>query len=114
LVGADAEPLVATEDRDPDVRGAKAEALEREFPGELRGALLEVVAEREVAEHLEEREVPGGEADLLDVRRAEALLARREPVVRRRLAALEVGLQRMHARRGEKHGRVIFGGDEGT
>ncbi len=37
---------------------------------------LEVVAEREVPEHLEHRQVPGRVADVLDVVRAEALLAR--------------------------------------
>ena len=39
LVGAEAELLVALEDRDPDVVGAEAEALERELPGELDRAL---------------------------------------------------------------------------
>ena len=55
--------------------GVQAEALERQVPGELDRALLEVVADREVAEHLEERQVPRGRADLLDVGRAEELLA---------------------------------------
>ena len=51
------------------------EDLQRQLPGELDRLLLEVVAEREVAQHLEEGEVAGGRADLVDVRRAEALLA---------------------------------------
>ena len=37
--------------------GVEAEALDRELPRELDGALLEVVADREVAEHLEEGQV---------------------------------------------------------
>ena len=45
-----------------------------QLPGELDRALLEVVAEGEVAVHLEERAVPGGLADLLDVQGAHALL----------------------------------------
>ena len=76
LVRAEAELLVALEDRDPDVVRVEAEALERELPGERDRALLEVVAHREVAEHLEERQVPRRQAHLIDVGRAEALLAR--------------------------------------
>ena len=99
LVEPDAERVVALEHRDPDVLGLEAEAVERELPRHLDGALLEVVAHREVAEHLEEREVAVGRADLVDVDRPEALLARREPVVRRPLLAEEVRLERVHARR---------------
>ena len=84
LVGAEAELVVALEDRDPDPLGVEAEVLERELPRHLDGALLEVVADREVAEHLEEGEVALGEADLVDVGRAEALLAGGQPVVGRR------------------------------
>ena len=59
LVGAEAELLVALEDRDPDVVGVEAEARLRQLPRHLDGGLLEVVADREVAEHLEERQVAG-------------------------------------------------------
>jgi hypothetical protein len=112
LVGAEPERLVALEDGDPDLLGIEAEAVDRELPGELRGALLEVVADREVAEHLEEGEVPGRVADVLDVHRPEALLAGREAVVRRALLAEEVRLERVHARRGEQDRRVVVGGDQ--
>ena len=112
LVGAEAELLVALEDRDPDVVRVEAEALQRQLPRELDRALLEVVADREVAEHLEERQVARRQADLVDVRRAEALLAARQPVVRRLLAALEVRLERVHARRGEQHRRIVLGRHE--
>ena len=76
--------------------------------------VLEVVADREVAEHLEERQVPGGGADHLDVRRAEALLAGGQAVVRRRLLAHEVRLERVHARRREQDatGRAAAGTSE--
>ena len=112
LVRAEAELLVALEHRHPDVRRVEAEDLLGQLPGVLDGALLEVVAEREVAEHLEERQVPRGGADDLDVGRAEALLDRREPVVRRRLLAGEIGLERMHPRRREQHRRVVAGRDQ--
>src|SRR5207253_4167496 len=87
--------------------GVEREALGRELPGHLDGALLEVVAKREVPEHLEERQMPGGRADLVYVRRAKALLARGEPGARRRLLPEEVGLERLHAGGREQHGRVV-------
>ena len=39
------------------------QVVEGELVGEPDGALLEVVAHREVAQHLEERAVPRGETD---------------------------------------------------
>ena len=74
LIGAEAQLLVAAEDGHPDPLGVHAEALRRELPppGDRLG--LEVVAEAPVAEHLEEGEVAGGLADLLDVGGAEAFL----------------------------------------
>src|SRR5439155_7739263 len=74
LVGPEPQLLVALEDRDPDIVGVEAEDVQRRLPGKLDGALLEVVADGEVAEHLEEREVPRGRADDVDVRRAKARL----------------------------------------
>ena len=98
LVGPEAELVVAGEHRDPDVLLAEAEALAGQVPRVAHGLALEVVAEREVPEHLEEREVAGGRADDLDVRRAERLLAGRGPRMRRSFAAQEVRLQRVHPR----------------
>ena len=87
--------------------GLEPEALERELPGELDGALLEVVADREVAEHLEERQVPVRAADVVDVDRAEALLAGRQAVGRRLLGTEEVGLERVHARADQQRRRIV-------
>ncbi len=67
-----------------------------ELPGELDGALLEVVAEAEVAVHLEERAVPRRLADLLDVEGSHALLHARRTGERRRLLTEEVRLERHH------------------
>ena len=78
-----------------------------QLPRELDGAFLEVVAEREVAVHLEERAVPGGLADLLDVEGPHALLHRDRPLVRRRLLPEEVGLERHHAGVHEQQVRVV-------
>ena len=78
-----------------------------ELPGVLDGTLLEVVTEGEVAAHLEERAVPRGLADVLDVRGPHALLDADGAVVRRRLLAQEVGLERHHARVHEEQVRVV-------
>ena len=45
----------------------QAEVLGDQVPGELDGAVLEIVAEREVAEHLEEGVVARGVADIVEV-----------------------------------------------
>ena len=94
--------VVGVQHRDPDRLGVEAEAAVSdragdEGPGVRDRAGLEVVAEREVAVHLEERAVAGGLADLLDVLRAYALLDARGGVPRRGLLAEEVGLERHHA-----------------
>ncbi len=82
--------------------------VEDELPGELDRLVLEVLPEREVAEHLEEREVVAVEAYLVDVRGAKALLDGRQQRRRRRLAAEEEGHQRLHPRR-RQQGRSIVG-----
>ncbi|CAB4864756.1 unannotated protein [freshwater metagenome] len=108
LVRPQAELLVSLEDRHPDVRGIKTEPLERERPGLLDGALLEVAADREVAEHLEEGEMTRGIADVLDVGGAEALLAAGQQLRGRLFDPEEVPLERVHTRRGEQH-RLVEG-----
>src|SRR5690606_8890724 len=89
-----------------------------EFPGVGDGAFLEVVAEGEVAVHLEEGAVPGGPADLLDVEGPHALLHRRGPGPRRGLLAQEVGLEGHHARVDEQQVGVVVdqrgAGDDGV
>ena len=78
-----------------------------EAPRVADGALLEVVAEGEVAHHLEERQVALGRADDVDVRGPKALLDRDRPVEGRGLLAQEVGLEGHHARDGEQQRRVV-------
>ncbi len=56
--------------------GVKAETLGDQLPGEADRAVLEVVAEGEVAQHLEEGQVPLVRADDVDVGGAKALLHR--------------------------------------
>ena len=90
----------------------KPKPVERQVPREPDRLALEVVAEREVAEHLEERQMPGGRPDDLDVGGAERLLAGRHARVRRPLDALEVGLERVHSGDREQRRGVELGGDQ--
>ena len=92
--------------------GLKPKPVERELPGVLGRALLEVLADREVAEHLEEGQVPGRRADVLDVDGAEALLAGGDERMGRLLDAQEVGLERLHARGREQDRGVEARGHE--
>ena len=104
--------VVALQDRGPQPALLQAEAavslrLGDQVPRELDRAFLEVVAEGEVAAHLEERAVPSGLADVLDVRCTHALLHADRTVVRRRLLAEEVRLERHHPRGHEQESRVV-------
>ena len=59
--------VVAEVDGEPDAVAVEARAAGDELPRPRDGVGLEVVAEAPVAEHLEEREVAAGAADLVDV-----------------------------------------------
>ena len=80
-----------------------------ELPGPVDGLALEVIAEAEVAQHLEEGVVIGGAADVLDVAGAEAFLAGGGAGEFEFAAAEEVVLELVHAGRGEEHGGVPAG-----
>ena len=90
--------------------GVEPEVLGEELPGEGDRVLLEVVAEGEVAEHLEERVVAGGEADVLEVvvlaAGAHALLGGGGAHVVAALLAQEDVLELHHAGVGEEQGRI--------
>ncbi len=45
----------------------KAEFPGNKIPGEFDGAVLEIVAERKIAQHLEERVMPRGVADIVEI-----------------------------------------------
>ncbi|MDX6361473.1 MAG: alanyl-tRNA synthetase [Streptomyces sp.] len=79
----------------------------QQLPGERDHRLLEVVAEGEVAAHLEERRVARCLADLIDVEEPHTLLHARRAGPRRRLLAEEVRQERLHAGDGEQRRRVI-------
>src|SRR5919109_1088334 len=112
LVLAEAELRVARENGDPEAVGVDLHVLEDELPRELDRAVLEVLAEREVAEHLEEREVGAVESDIVDVRGSETLLHRRQQRRWRLLLAQEVRHQRLHAGARQERRVVPVGRDE--
>ena len=99
--------VVAVVHGDPQAVGVQAEDVGQQPPGHGDGLFLEVVAEAEVAQHLEEGAVVGVGADDLDVQRAEALLNAGGPGPGRRLVPDEVGLEGDHAGDGEEHRRVV-------
>ena len=82
-----------------------------QVPGQLDGAFLEVIAEGEVAEHLEEGVMPRGVADIVEVvvlaAGAHAFLRRRGAHVGPLLDAGEDVLELHHAGIGEHQGRVV-------
>jgi hypothetical protein len=104
--------VVGLVDGDPDAVRVEAVAAGvlrpgDQVPGVLDRPGLEVVAEGEVPGHLEERVVPGGLADLVDVTGAHALLDRRGTRVRRRRVTQEVRLELHHPRVHEQQRRVV-------
>ena len=108
--------VVGLVDGDPQPVAVEAPAARRgvagdEVPAPGDDLVLEVVAEAEVAEHLEEHEVALGAADVVEVvvlaAGAGALLRADRPRVRRHLVADEVRLERHHAGDGEHDRRVV-------
>ena len=89
----------------------QAEFLGDEVPGELDRAFLEVVAEGEVAEHLEEGVVARGVADIVEVvvlaAGAHAFLRRDRARERRPRLAGEIVLELHHAGIGEHQRRIV-------
>ena len=107
-VAPDGEGLVVLpEDGDEAACLVEAVLLRGEFPRVLDGFFLEVVAEGEVAEHLEEGVVPRGDAHVLDVVGPHALLGRCGARDGALGLAHEHGLELEHARDGEQHGWVL-------
>ncbi len=99
-------------DSDPHAVPVELHVLEDELAGERDRALLEVLAEREVPEHLVEGEVVAVEADLVDVDGAEDLLRRRGEGRGRRLEPEEERHLRLHSCSGEERRVVACARDE--
>ena len=109
---------VPLEDGEPEPVHLELVHVEQQRPCETDRIRLEVVAEREVAEHLEERQVAASAADVLEVvvlaARPNALLRRRRPRIVAFLEPEERVLELVHAGVGEEQRRVVVGDDGRT
>ena len=104
VTGVDGDPQFFLRQVQPLVRS-------QEGPGEGDGIALEIVAEAEVAQHLEEGVMTGGVADVFQVvvlaAGAYALLAAHGAGIGALFLAEEAVLELVHAGVGEQQGRVI-------
>ena len=112
LVGAELQAGIAGVHADPHAIPVELQALLDELGRVLDRALLEVLAEREIAEHLEERQVVRVEADRVDVDRSEDLLTRRRQRPRRRLKTEKVRHLWLHAGAGQQRRMIVRARDE--
>ena len=105
--------LVALEDGEPQARRVKTVLVDEQVPGVADGVFLEVVAEGEVAEHLEEGVVARGLAHFVEVvvfaARADALLGGCGARVGARLLPEEDIFELVHPGVGEQQSRVVGG-----
>ena len=103
--------VIGEVDRDPQTLGVEAEHVGDQLPHVGDGLLLEVVAEAEVAQHLEEGEVSRRATHLVEIIVLAAgpdhLLDADGTRVRRRLLTQEVRLERHHPGVGEQQGGVM-------
>ncbi len=103
--------VVVDVDRRGELVLRQAEFLGDQVPGELDGAILEIVAEREVAEHLEEGVVARGVADVVEIvvlaAGAHAFLRADRALIGALLQAGEDVLELHHAGVGEHQGRIV-------
>jgi hypothetical protein len=105
--------VLALEDRRVERFSRQRPLARQQLPGESDGVVLEVVAEGEVAEHLEERVVAQRRPDVVEVvvlaAHPHALLRRRRARVPALLAAQEHVLELVHPGVGEEQRRVAVG-----
>ena len=104
--------VVINVNRHPQAVFRQLENLRQEFPGPRNSVLLEIVAEAEVAQHLKERVMTGGIADVIEVvmlaAGADALLAGRRAGVLALLDTEVAVLELVHASIREQQRRVIL------
>src|SRR5579883_205348 len=103
--------VIFRKDRNEETLGIEREIAGYQLPGKVDRIGFEIVAEGEVAEHLEEGVMPGGIADVLEVvvlaAGADAFLSRCRALIRARLRPGEDVLELHHARIGEHEGRIV-------
>ncbi len=103
--------VVLAKDRDPEPVLGQTHLGGQKFPGVADGLLLEIIAEGEVAQHLEEGVVAGRAPDVFQVvvlaAGADALLGRGGPHVVALLPSQEEVLELVHPGVGEEQGGVV-------
>ena len=99
--------VVFTKDAHDQIAGIEAKDAGAQLPGPGNRLRLEVITEREVAQHLEIGVVPCRAAHVLDVVGADALLGAGRPRCRPLLLAQEHRLEGQHAGDREQHGGVL-------
>ncbi|ESY36729.1 hypothetical protein X747_26690 [Mesorhizobium sp. LNJC384A00] len=103
--------VIGVIDGDQQLVLVQPELLGNQVPGQLDGALLEIVAEGEIAEHFEKSQVARGVADIVEVvvlaAGAHALLSGRGARIGPLLQAGEDVLELHHAGIGEHQRRVV-------
>ncbi|CDB30015.1 uncharacterized protein BN490_01226 [Firmicutes bacterium CAG:137] len=87
----------------------QAHHLRQELPTPFDGLPLEVIAKREVAQHLKVGSMAGRFADVLNVAGTDAFLAGTHPAAGRLHLSLEIGLHRRHAGIDQQQRLVILG-----
>ena len=95
-------------DRYPKFVDREFEFFREEFPCPSDRLYFEVVTEREVTEHFEECMVTRRSADVLNVTRTNAFLARRDTRMRRFHFARKERFERSHTRTNHQKSRIIF------
>ena len=103
--------VVGFVDAHPQLVLGQLEDFGQQFPGIQDGVVLEIVAERKIAEHLEKRVMPGGIADVLEIvvlaAGAHAALRRGGAGIAARVLAKEHVLELHHARIGEQQRGIV-------
>ncbi len=103
--------LVLVIDRHQQPRRIEPELARDQVPRQLDRQRLEIVAEREIAEHLEERVMPRRVSDIVEVvvlaARPHHLLRRRRPRIWTALLAGEHVLELHHSGIGEQQRRIV-------
>ena len=110
--------VVLAENGDVEAVFGQAVVLGDQVPGELDGIGLEVIAEREIAQHFEEGVVAAGVADVFQIvvlaARAHAFLRGGGARVVALLEAQEDVLELVHAGVGEQQGGIVRGDQRRT
>ena len=110
--------VITFENRDRESLGVEPELIDEKLPREIDGFFLEVIAEREVPKHLEERVVTRGYADVFEVvvlaTGADTLLNGRRPAIVAGFESEEDVLEVVHPRVHEQERGIVEGNERGA